>query len=62
MYVLIGRQYSRIPAFHREGFYAHPLNLLLPAQAKNDGKVPSPDGLKQFCQRLQHDQEKLLSY
>ena len=46
MYVLIGRQYSRYPAFHREGFYAHPLNLLLPAQATNDGKVPLPDGLK----------------
>ena len=46
MYVLNGRQYSRIPAFHREGFYAHPLNLLLPAQATNDGKVPLPNSLK----------------
>ena len=25
---------------------SHPLNLLLPAQATNDGKVPLPDGLK----------------
>ena len=46
MYVLNGRQYSRIPAFHGEGFYAHPLNLLLPAQAKKDGKVPLPNDLK----------------